>query len=283
MNESRCNEYLWGILSSPDFRKFHGLFEFVRPKEPVSEASIVEIISGNTHNTDNGAKDRIKIPIFCCKASDTFFQPLNDRDNGVIESGGSVGGGTTTREDEGISSHPKTFSKAQYTFPPSTLRIHYDFFPSVLLDASIDSDATNARRDGQAEILFADLRDESLGDLRNTIKHELVHAVDHRILGIDMQSCGGLACSEVRASSVAECAKYPINSWRRRECTKYYSKLSSEMSFPIHGRKCVMKIFSACYDPSNVDRADGVNDPSTLDKFYSIMKADLRPSMPPQL
>mmetsp|Transcript_18797 Transcript_18797/g.34834 ORF Transcript_18797/g.34834 Transcript_18797/m.34834 type:complete len:128 (-) Transcript_18797:385-768(-) len=41
--------------------------------------------------------------------------------------------------------------------------------------------------------------------VREVLRHELVHAFDHCVKRRDLASCDGLACSEVRAAREAEC------------------------------------------------------------------------------
>jgi Peptidase M76 family len=267
MNETQCNDHLWRILKLPEFGKFHEFLDLVKPREPVSDASILEIMQHSVQNNTSEIKNRIQIPIFCCKSTDVFFQLDNvGQEKDTLQ----VSNPTTSSDNRDLHvSTMQTLSKAQYTSPPSLLRIHYD----QLRITEIDEVSDRANKEWNPHSTDDVIPNDTIEDLKTTMKHELVHAMDHRINMLDLQTCGGLACSEVRASSVAECAKYPLNSWRRKECTKHYSKLSSEMSFPTIGKTCVSRVFSACYDPENVD---GMNNPTSLEKFHTLMQSEVK-------
>jgi hypothetical protein len=79
------------------------------------------------------------------------------------------------------------------------------------------------------------------------LTHELSHAVDALVHGLDLRACGQLACSEVRAAAAAECAAvWP--SFLRRRCTSNLAGTSADMVFPPPlGRACVAAVFDACY------------------------------------
>lgn len=82
-------------------------------------------------------------------------------------------------------------------------------------------------------------------DLENLLQHELVHALDHSIYHIDIQTCGGLGCSEIRAAKAAECSKvWP--EWLRKRCIKSIASTSTNMVFPDYGSRCVDAVFSLC-------------------------------------
>ena len=65
---------------------------------------------------------------------------------------------------------------------------------------------------------------------------------------MDLASCGGLACSEIRAAGAAEC-RSPSGGlpWGRRHCARKKARASAEMVFPGGGARCVDRVFDACY------------------------------------
>ncbi len=81
--------------------------------------------------------------------------------------------------------------------------------------------------------------------LASVLRHELVHAVDHAVHGLDMGSCAGLACSEVRAAWLQECqGVWPA--WRRQRCAGQHAGVSADMAFPGAGRLCVQAMLGEC-------------------------------------
>jgi len=85
-------------------------------------------------------------------------------------------------------------------------------------------------------------------DIEQLLVHELVHAVDHHVTKLDLSTCGGLACSEIRAAKLAECyASWNLGGVKKR-CTRNFAKTSTRMVFgPIHGPVCVDAVFDECY------------------------------------
>ena len=122
-------------------------------------------------------------------------------------------------------------------------------------------------------------------DVEELLRHELTHAVDVRTWGrvgalshtrrcepadpaprasraprhrrraqllihsMDLASCGGLACSEVRAASAAECASSsdaaPL--WRKWRCVRAKARVSTAMVFSDVGHRCVDRVFDSCF------------------------------------
>ncbi len=72
--------------------------------------------------------------------------------------------------------------------------------------------------------------------------------------GLDLATCGGLACSEVRAAAAADCAGvWP--GWARRACVRRTATASTSLAFAPHtgapqgaGRACVDAVFGWCYE-----------------------------------
>lgn len=84
------------------------------------------------------------------------------------------------------------------------------------------------------------------GALRTLLAHELVHALDAAVHGLDLTTCGALACSELRAAASADCAAAPA--WWRRRCARNTAAASAAMVFPSTGAACVDALFDACVD-----------------------------------
>lgn len=82
-------------------------------------------------------------------------------------------------------------------------------------------------------------------DVAELLRHELVHAADAGVHGLDLGSCGALACSELRAAAAAECA-HVWPAWARRGCVRATAAASTRMVFPAHGAACVDALFEQC-------------------------------------
>jgi len=92
-------------------------------------------------------------------------------------------------------------------------------------------------------------RVSSRADIEQLLVHELVHAVDYHVSKLDLSSCGGLACSEVRAAKFAEChASWELGGVKKR-CASNFAKISTRMVFgPTDGPHCVDYVLNECYD-----------------------------------
>ena len=89
----------------------------------------------------------------------------------------------------------------------------------------------------------------SAEDVRSALAHEAQHAVDATVAGMDLATCGGLACSEVRAAAMAECAHLPVSSRARRTCAATIARVSADMIFPRGaGSACVGAVLDLCLD-----------------------------------
>lgn len=106
-------------------------------------------------------------------------------------------------------------------------------------------------------------------DVVQALRHELQHATDLLVHGMDMGSCGGLACSEVRAAGMAEC--HGLGSVRRRRaCVLDKARMSTGMVFPGVGAACVEAVFPLCFDtPSSVD-------PTRSPAYRALIDAEVR-------
>ncbi|EKX39940.1 hypothetical protein GUITHDRAFT_113932 [Guillardia theta CCMP2712] len=69
----------------------------------------------------------------------------------------------------------------------------------------------------------------SLKDLKQTLRHELVHAFDHLEMKMDFRDPSQLACSEIRAASCVDCEKV----WKvfKRHCVRHVALRSTTVNF----------------------------------------------------
>jgi hypothetical protein len=85
--------------------------------------------------------------------------------------------------------------------------------------------------------------------LEELLVHELSHARDLLVHGLDLATCGGLACSEVRAAKRAECADRWEALGARRRCARGLAETSTRMVFgAADGAACVSAVLDACYE-----------------------------------
>ena len=98
------------------------------------------------------------------------------------------------------------------------------------------------RTGGSIHLLYDRFSDEK--ELETTLRHELMHAVDHSVHGLDMTTCAGLACSESRASAAGECSE--LWGWFRGSCIRSTAAASTAMVFPVEGSHCVRAVYSQC-------------------------------------
>jgi hypothetical protein len=99
-----------------------------------------------------------------------------------------------------------------------------------------------------AIVVLAD-RVAAAAAVEELLAHELVHATDSLVHGLDLATCGGLACSEVRAAAAGECAAAASSSWlpwARRRCIARLAASSTAMVFPHLGARCVAAAYDMC-------------------------------------
>lgn len=82
-------------------------------------------------------------------------------------------------------------------------------------------------------------------DVTDTLTHEFVHATDTLIHKLDLKTCGGLACSEIRAASLAECVDKKPN-FLYKHCVRSTAGLSTSLVFSGIGKSCVQAMFDTC-------------------------------------
>jgi hypothetical protein len=139
-------------------------------------------------------------------------------------------------------------------------------------EAHMDEQAPSSpsrKRKGPSLTLVAD-RVHNRSELEELLAHELQHALDHSVHRMDLASCGGLACSEIRAASIAECYGV-VPSFLRRRCMRDKAWVSTEMVFPGVGGRCVDGVFEACRDskPDEDPAAPG-------SKFHVLLEEERR-------
>ncbi|ORX96275.1 hypothetical protein K493DRAFT_314612 [Basidiobolus meristosporus CBS 931.73] len=82
-------------------------------------------------------------------------------------------------------------------------------------------------------------------DLEETVIHELVHAYDAGRAGTFTTPCHNVACSEIRASALGQCA----NVWplvRKRECARREA-INSTRSHCKNAEQVVNEVFENCF------------------------------------
>ena len=106
------------------------------------------------------------------------------------------------------------------------------------------------------------------------LTHELVHAAD-ALRGVDLRTCGGLACSEVRAAAVSECAGGRgkrggvgaldglVDAWAaglHAACVRNTASASVALVFPRQGDACVAAVLEGCLASVARVEEDGTRD-----------------------
>ncbi|CAM9218564.1 unnamed protein product [Pylaiella littoralis] len=103
----------------------------------------------------------------------------------------------------------------------------------------------------------------SRAEVESAVTHELVHAYDYLVTGMQLLDCRSLAYSEVRAARAAECSETDrsfLCSYFRKGCVRSTAARSTEGLFPGQGAHCVDAIFDAAYQdqaPHDVGGDDG--------------------------
>lgn len=93
-------------------------------------------------------------------------------------------------------------------------------------------------------------------EVSQLVSHEVTHAIDALVHGLDLSLSGPLACSEVRAAKFGECANYTKeNDWfgMQQRCIRNVAKNSAVMAFPDAGVTAVNMVFDKCHKTSLFD------------------------------
>ncbi|GBG24210.1 Mitochondrial inner membrane protease ATP23-like [Hondaea fermentalgiana] len=113
----------------------------------------------------------------------------------------------------------------------------------------------------------------SRGEVREALRHELVHAFDHCVSRRDLAEPNGLACSEIRAAREAECRDNFHNilgelfckafvgadafadkqdnmicKQLKESCARQVATTSVRAVFPAEGYTCIKTQFDKCYN-----------------------------------
>ncbi|CAM9590821.1 unnamed protein product [Hapterophycus canaliculatus] len=87
-------------------------------------------------------------------------------------------------------------------------------------------------------------------EVEEAVVHELVHAYDYLVAGLELLDCRSLAYSEVRAARAAECSKASrsfVCSYFKKSCVRSTAARSTEGLFPGQGQGCVDAVFDTAY------------------------------------
>jgi Peptidase M76 family len=93
-------------------------------------------------------------------------------------------------------------------------------------------------------------------EVSQLVSHEITHAVDALVHGLDLSLSGPLACSEVRAAKFGECSKYTgENDWFgiQTRCIRNVARQSATMAFPDAGTTAVNMVLDKCQKTSLFD------------------------------
>ncbi len=88
-----------------------------------------------------------------------------------------------------------------------------------------------------------------------TLKHEMIHAVDYCKRGMDFADCNMLACSEIRAATHAECENFPafldFNFGPKFSCVSSTAKRATTAGHcKEEGEECVDRMMEKCFHDS---------------------------------
>lgn len=94
--------------------------------------------------------------------------------------------------------------------------------------------------------LLADTLEGGAPQLGHLLRHELVHALDHAVYGLDLSTCAGVACSEVRAAGAGHCSGSEWAPGNRDACVLKSANDSTRRVFPAFGANCVRLVYKEC-------------------------------------
>lgn len=96
--------------------------------------------------------------------------------------------------------------------------------------------------------------------IAEALKHEAVHSFDIMHKRYNLDTCEGLASSEIRAAREAECSKrFP---WFKDMCIKAHAEAATKNFFPNNGALCVQRMFEIAVADLEPTR-DAVKDKSS--------------------
>ena len=85
----------------------------------------------------------------------------------------------------------------------------------------------------------------SKNDVKEVLKHELIHAFDFVNKRVDFNSCRGLAYTEIRAAREAECSDELAFLGIKSRCIRRKATASTRNIFPLDASACVEEVFQA--------------------------------------
>ncbi len=84
----------------------------------------------------------------------------------------------------------------------------------------------------------------TLSDYERVISHELIHAYDYYYERYNLQTCSGLACSEIRAAREGECSKWFIHDYFKEQCIRNHAIRSTAVSSLLFSRCWIFYSYS---------------------------------------
>eukprot|EP00616_Rhizochromulina_sp_CCMP1243_P010202 CAMPEP_0118966972 /NCGR_PEP_ID=MMETSP1173-20130426/4410_1 /TAXON_ID=1034831 /ORGANISM="Rhizochromulina marina cf, Strain CCMP1243" /LENGTH=220 /DNA_ID=CAMNT_0006915857 /DNA_START=102 /DNA_END=764 /DNA_ORIENTATION=+ len=122
---------------------------------------------------------------------------------------------------------------------------------------------------------------ESCHEVREVLRHELTHAYDYCVAGLDLFKCTALAYSEVRAARDAECSSYKdfpsFLGWIERNCARRTAVSATRNLFPQEGRDCVAQVFV----DAHADQSPFISSSSSSSSSSSTSGSSTQVSPPP--
>ena len=92
-----------------------------------------------------------------------------------------------------------------------------------------------------AEVVLCANKLPNLDSVAEALRHEAVHAYDISHNRYNLETCEGLASSEIRAAREGECKN--SLSWLRNYCIKNHAEAATKNFFPNQYAQCVQKVY----------------------------------------
>jgi hypothetical protein len=86
----------------------------------------------------------------------------------------------------------------------------------------------------------------NLDDIRESLRHELVHVFDFSSKRYDYTNCKGLAASEIRAAREAECVGRFAFGFLKERCIRTHAERSTANIFPKDAESCIAAMYAIC-------------------------------------
>lgn len=110
------------------------------------------------------------------------------------------------------------------------------------------------KNNGTGSITFCSDKIHTIDFLKRLLQHELIHAHDHFVVGLDLYNIEDLACSEISAATQGECSTKIISyfDWYKKNCVKKHALSSTKLSFPSYStsevKEIIDKKFKFCFE-----------------------------------